>query len=194
MKKPHGIFCMEGDWEEDLRDASSVEPVLELLKRSSYMKPPFIRRDVGTEKEFMHYLGKWTEKKYQNYPILYLAFHGEAGLLDLLSMQTITLDELEIALKGKCKGRVIYFGTCKTMDVSSKRLNKFLQTTGAVAVCGYTDYVDWMTSASLDLFILAHMQDYSISVRGMKKVESVLKAKAKRLSKHLGFFMKIRGS
>ena len=50
--KVKGIFCLEGDWERDLRSRTSVSPELELLEKSNHPKVPYIRRDVGTVTEF----------------------------------------------------------------------------------------------------------------------------------------------
>ena len=45
--KHKGVFCLEGDWETDLKGRTTVTPVLELLERSHY---PAIRsiRPIGS--------------------------------------------------------------------------------------------------------------------------------------------------
>ncbi len=78
-----GVFCLEGDWEKDLKSRTSIGPQLELLERSGYPSVPYIRRDVGTLTEFDYYLGRWTVKKYDRYPILYLGFHCKSGALSV---------------------------------------------------------------------------------------------------------------
>jgi hypothetical protein len=58
-----GVFCLEGDWEKNLKSRTSIGPVLELLETSGYPSVPYIRRDVGTRTEFDYYLGRWTLKR-----------------------------------------------------------------------------------------------------------------------------------
>ena len=58
-----GVFCLEGEWDRDLRQRMSVEPVLELLERIRLAR--YIHRDVATITEFEYYLKKWGQKGYQ---------------------------------------------------------------------------------------------------------------------------------
>ena len=38
--KTKGVFCLEGDWEPNLKSKTSIGPVLELPKTSSYPSAP----------------------------------------------------------------------------------------------------------------------------------------------------------
>ena len=49
MRKP-GVFGLEGDWNHDLRDNPTVEPILQLLY--SFGGVEYIHRDIGTRPEF----------------------------------------------------------------------------------------------------------------------------------------------
>ncbi len=62
-----------------MRRRRSVLPMLEYLERLSEIKA--IHRDVSTRAELEHYLGKWAQKRYDDYPILFLATHGDKGEL-----------------------------------------------------------------------------------------------------------------
>ena len=65
-----GIFCLEGDW-GNMRDRTSIEPMLEMLNRKYNSKVKCICRDVATVPEFMHYLKKWKQKSFADHPIIY---------------------------------------------------------------------------------------------------------------------------
>ncbi|MCK4680940.1 hypothetical protein KAT82_07415, partial [bacterium] len=69
-----GIFCIEGLWDPDLRVSSSVEPLLDLLNLNALIS--YIHMDAATHEEFEFYVKKWMQKRYDGYPILYIASHG----------------------------------------------------------------------------------------------------------------------
>jgi len=196
MANAKGIFCLEGDWSGDLRKPSSVEPILQLLRRWGPYYVPFIRRDVGTAEELAYYLGKWTQRRHERFPILYLAFHGDNGSIHVgdqrRSQGVVTLELLEELLAGRCKGRIIYFASCATLSARSSRLNGFLKQTGALAVCGYRDEVDWLRGAALELLVLAAMQDNAFTVGGVRAMARRVQRQAGYLARELGFRMIIR--
>jgi len=150
MAKP-GVFCIEGNWiVERLQEQATVRPILELLGDDGYK---FVHREVGTKADLEYYLSQWRLKKYKNFPVLHLAFHGEPGTIEI-GKQVVDIDEISAALAGACAGRVIIFGTCATVDVSTKRLRKFLKETGAIAICGYKGYVNWIQSTAFELALI----------------------------------------
>jgi hypothetical protein len=156
-KKVNAIFCLEvGDWWGDLKKPSSVKPILELLSQSHNSNVPYIHRDVGTRPELEHYLSLWTKRAYQRYRILYLSFHGLPGEIGDWGKVIINLDELEELLRGKCKGRVIHFGSCTTLALHGNRINRFVRETQALAVSGYTEWVDWNQSSAFEILLLSH--------------------------------------
>jgi hypothetical protein len=190
-KQVKGIFCLEGDWDLDLRSRATVEPVLQLLERSNDPPIPHIRRDVGTTDEFEYYLRIWTQRKYSKYPILYLGFHGKPDLIYVGRgrASTVSLDWLAQRLSGKCKGRVIHFGTCGTLDTHGQRLNSFLRQTGAIAVCGYREDIDWMHSAAFEIILLGAFQKNAITRAGMRAIQKRVKREASGLARDLAFRM-----
>lgn len=188
--KSKGVFCLEGDWELDLRSKRSVQPVLQLLEHSGFPTVPSIRRDVGTVEELDHYLAKWHQSRYGKYPILYLAFHGDPGMLYVSGARTtVDLDWLEDRLQGRCKKSVIHFGSCATLDVHGHRLNRFLDRTGALAVCGYKAEVDWMTSAAFEILMIRAFQEFSMTRQGMAAVSRSIHRDLPELAKNLSFHM-----
>ena len=192
-KWTRGIFCLEGEWNDSLERPSSVEPVLEILNKSSQGLVPYIRRDIGTMEEFGFYLDKALQARYKKYPILYLAFHGEKGQIlvgdQRKSESKVTLGVIEGLLAGRCKGRIVHFGACDTMDVHGRELNRFLRITGALAVSGYTKSVDWIRSAAFDMLLLDAMQYSAFNRRGILAMQKRIKRDAPYLAQDLGFRM-----
>jgi hypothetical protein len=190
-----GVFCLEGDWEKDLKSKTSMGPVLELLEKSSYPSVPFIRRDVATLTEFDYYLGRWRLKKYDRYPILYLGFHGNPGALRVGygRRKGVDLAWLEERLEGACKRRIIHFGSCGTLDIHGNRIRSFLERTGALAVCGYKSDVDWMLSAAFEIVLFYELQYNTLTRQGMAAVKRRVEAQASHLARSLEFRMVIAG-
>ena len=79
MQITKGVFCLEGDWWNDLKHQSTIQPILELLDQRETHHARHIHRDVATAEEFDHYLLKWTQSQFSSLPILVLAFHGRKG-------------------------------------------------------------------------------------------------------------------
>jgi hypothetical protein len=186
-----GVFCLEGDWEPDLRVRTSVLPVLELLEKANEPSIPFIRRAIGTISGFEYYLEKWTQKKYVSFPILYLGFHGDPGVLYVGEKKTqpVSLDWLEERLAGKCKKRIIHFGACGTLATHGNRLRTFFQRTQALAISGYRMDVDWVLSAAFEIVLLSEMQENALTRAGMAAVYRRVKARAGSLARDLEFRM-----
>jgi hypothetical protein len=191
--KTKGVFCLEGDWEPNLKSKTSIGPVLELLETSSYPSVPYIRRDVGTLTEFNYYLGRWTLKKYDHYPILYLGFHGSPGMLHIGYGHGagMNLKELGERLEGKCKKRIIHFGSCGTLDVHGATVRSFIKRTQALAVCGYKSEVDWMLSAAFEIILFYELQFNAPTKPGMAAVRKRVRAQAFNLARKLKFRMVI---
>lgn len=149
-----GIFCLEGEWDRDLRQRLSVEPVLELLERLRIAR--YIHRDVATVSEFEYYLKKWGQKGYGDFEILYLAMHGDMGTLHL-GKDSLTLSRLAELIQGKAANRIIYFASCSTMLEDEGALKEFVKSTGARAAIGYWLDIDWLDSAGFEVFLLERL-------------------------------------
>lgn len=166
----NGVFCLEGFWYNDHRDKTTVYPILDLANR--YYNVPFLHHKCGTKQEFIFSLKRWKTKSFhKKYPLLYLAFHGCNGMLKI-GEEEITLNELEELLGDKCPGAVIYFSSCETLNVDRKKLLNFLERTKALAILGYRQKVNWLTSAFFDILLLDHLQKHpydSIGIASMKK-------------------------
>lgn len=154
----NGIFCLEGEWESDLRKRDSVLPVLELLERLGKIK--FIYRDAATTEEVKGYLTKWGQSRYDEYPVLYLATHGDKGQLKWGARQWMSLDSLAESLPASARGCWIYLGSCLTL-FEPKDVRRFVDQTGVEAVLGYRKSVDWIESAAFDVILLSAMANHA---------------------------------
>ena len=194
-KSIKGIYCLEGDWVIDMKKVATIEPALELLKKWPDLYVQYIHRDIGTRHELEHYLTKWTTNKYSDYPILYLAFHGREGNIEFGDKRKpeniLYLKDLSELLSNKCKGRIIYFGSCSTLGDHGKRIRKFLNETGALAVCGYRKEIDWLISTAFDLMFFRQAQFNAFTVSGARAIEKKLNEKTRDLKNQLGFHMVI---
>jgi len=152
------IFCIEGDWENDLRKKSSIVGILDLLHKVNNVE--YIQdRNCSTKQEFISRLNQFKESKYKTYNILYLAFHGSSSTIHLGS-ETIDLDEIQEILQDSLQGKIIYFGSCKTLKIKKEKINEFVDITKANCLVGYTKDIDFIEGTALDLLFFAKAQQY----------------------------------
>ena len=151
-----GIFCLETVW-YDSKDQTSIRPVLELL-RDSYLGVPFIHRNAVTLDAFKYHVAEWLGEDSKEFPILYLAYHGDAGYLQLNEDTGLKLPEIARILRGGCENRLVHFASCSTLNVSDDELACFADETAASAVSGYKKEVDWSASTAFELMYLESLQ------------------------------------
>lgn len=190
------VFCLEGDWSNNSKQPCSSKPVFDLLGQTN-PRFRYVHRVVETPGEFEHLIKKWTQKRYDDYPVLWLAFHGDRR--EGLSLgdqrrrdRTVSLDHLRQLLTGKCHNRYIHFSSCSVLDVHGHTLNSFLRDTDAIAVSGYEEDVTWMPSAVMEVLLLDEYQRVSRGVRSAHAVKSRMQQVARSLTKNLGFRMVVR--
>jgi hypothetical protein len=166
-----GIYCIEGLWDHgNIQDQSTVLPILDLLEKRGYCN--YIYHDCATKSELEYFLEKWKHKTVNNkYPILYLAFHGDPGYIFLTHEDKYSLTELANYLGDKCTGKIVYFGSCSTLKIDKRRINSFLEKTGAIAAIGYKTDIDWIQSTACDLFVLEALQSEMLDTKGIKKMQ-----------------------
>ncbi len=152
------IFCLEGDWDKDLRKKSSVRAALVFM--SQVYGVDFIHRHCGTKAEIEYYLSVWKQKRYEEYSIVYFAFHGEPYNIKVGRRFKMNLDELADILENSCKDKIIHFGSCRTLDINNEKIRGFLRKTQALCVCGYRSDVEFIESTVFDLLLLNKFQDY----------------------------------
>lgn len=152
--KRAGIFCLEAEWDSDLRRRVSVLPLLELVETLRIAKT--IHRDVATVDELGYYLKKWGQNRYDEYGVLYLAGHGNAACLHL-GRDSVDMESLAELLSGCVRNRVVYFGSCLTMAQEDDELKGFVRAIGANAVVGYARTIAWLDSAAFELLLLERL-------------------------------------
>ena len=163
-----GVFCIETAFWFGPTDNTSMRPMLQWLHDVYDM--PFLHRDAVSREELFRYLDVWGnmktgtgQKDRHQYPILILAFHGDANGIhvsgDGEDEDLVRLDEIADFLEGRCANKIIHFASCSTISVSNMEIGEFLEKTNASAVSGYAKEVDWTWSMAMDLLYLQAIQD-----------------------------------
>lgn len=149
---PLRLACFEADWASSFEDRQSVLPIMELLERQDWIR--FFHRRVATEEQFVADVTKWSkQKRYARYRVAYIGAHGDHGKLAIDRSEGFSLERLhELDLSG----RVVYLASCssdtsKGLDVLSRLRGE----TGARAVLGFTEPIDWIESAAFDMLLLS---------------------------------------
>ena len=192
--KRKGIYCIEGLWEpQNIADKSTVLPILDLLEKCSYCD--YIYHDCASQAELEFYLEKWKTKAVNTkFPILYLAFHGESGCIFLNNKDKYSINALADFLENKCSGKVIYFGSCSTLNMDRRKIKAFLNKTGALATIGYKSDIDWIQSTACDLFVFDALQKDKLDSKGIEKIYKNIKSEYGNLHKILGLSIVINNS
>ena len=101
-----GIFCLETHW-WGVKGKTTIEPMLRLLETLAGCNAPYRHYDVGTREEFDFYLKKWRGTTFNDFPILYLSFHGAPGELHVGEGRdkSLSLEDLAERLDGGCRRR-----------------------------------------------------------------------------------------
>ena len=191
------IYCLEGDWWGDPKKPSTVRPIFDLLAQA-YPNLRYTHRSIGTREEFDHALESWTQRKYADFPILYLAFHGNPNILFVGDRRKakgrVSLDAIAERLEGHCHDRLIHFGSCKTLHCSPRNLTSFLKRTKALAVSGYRTDINWLLSASFEVYLLGAMHEATLSLRGARQLTERVRQVSRPLARQLGFRMVVRAA
>lgn len=156
-RKMQSIFCIEGEWSSRLEDGRSVRPLLETLHQVGQID--FAYRQIDSLDGLSMMLKRWTQKQYARYGVGYIALHGDPGQV-WVGKHCVSLEELGEMLGGRCSGRILYFGSCGTLNVEQERVDAFRKATGARAVVGYRGDIDWLESAAFELLLLESLTYY----------------------------------
>ncbi len=188
MKK--GIYCLEGLWDQKLKDKSTVQPILELLEKSGICQHMF--HSCATKDELEFFLKKWKQKTFnKKFPILYLAFHGSKGNILITNKKPYTLTELGTILEGSCSGKVVFFASCETLNTDERKIQAFLRQTNAIAAVGYKQEVEWMLATAFELLVLDAFQQDRFDSKGILNIESKIKSAYGKLHQLVFFRMVI---
>ncbi|MEU4455265.1 hypothetical protein AB0F44_28305 [Nocardioides sp. NPDC023903] len=182
----NGIFCLEGEWDSDLRKRTSVLPVLELLERLRAIK--VIHRKVATTGEVEHYLDLWGQARYDDYLVLYLAAHGEKGLLNWSKGNDTSLNDLAEVLGDSARNCYIHLGSCLT-PFNENDARTFVEKTGVRALLGYRTEVGWIESAAFETLLLPMLAEYAPTKKTAKTFFKSMMGLQSDLARRLKFVM-----
>lgn len=167
-----GIYCIEGIWNEsNIRDKSTVLPILDLLNKRNICD--YIYHDCATEEELAFFIKKWKRNDIRSkYPVLYFAFHGKKGAIQLNNKKFYGLDSLAELLGKSASGKLIHFGSCSTLKLKPEAIQDFLYKTEAIAVIGYKKDIDWLLSTAFDALIFEAIQYHPLDNKGIKNIKA----------------------
>lgn len=172
------IFCLEGDWSKNLKKQTGVLAVLMFLKQNRDIN--YIHRHCGTVENLKYYLQTAREKKYKNYSIIYLAFHGKPGEI-LIGKDRISLDQLAEMLGPDCHNKVIHFGTCHTLNTDLRNIKRFLKKTNALCVCGFGKEIPFVEGSVFDILLIDMMQEFRNVGTVLNRIKKYYSSLAKKL-------------
>lgn len=165
---PKKIFCVEADWNFQKAKNCSIKGVLDFLKSCDEI-PGYVRIYCSSMHELKTALKRFAKMKQPAKPqILYIACHGSTGAIEF-DGELLELEELGDILAGafgSARKGVIVFGSCSTASAYQKRLKNFLEKTGAFAVVGYTNDVDFSYSTAFEMLLLRELQKNDFSMKG----------------------------
>ncbi|MEO0312400.1 MAG: hypothetical protein RIQ89_2057 [Bacteroidota bacterium] len=174
------VFCLEGDWNQDLRKKSSMVAALDFLQTNCGIK--YIHKTCGTKENLKYYLQLWKQQRYRDYNIAYLAFHGQKEVVKV-GDDYLNLEEMAEVLNGSCVDKIIHFGSCNTLDTDERKIKKFLSTTRALCICGFRSDIDFLESSVFDMLLMQKFQEF----KDVKAVERDLKKNYRKLMTNLNF-------
>jgi hypothetical protein len=165
--KKSNIFCLEGEWNDNLKHKSSILPALELLELNNGIKT--IYRTFATKEEFNQRVSTVLINKPINrgFDIIYLAFHGSTNKIHLED-DSYTLETLAEKFENKLEHKIIHFGSCKTLSISKERAQFFLDKTKALAISGYQSNIKFISSTVVDVLYFEICQHF----KDIKAIES----------------------
>lgn len=175
------IFCLEGEWDKSLKPKYSVESYLKYLDEAFSVR--YIYRKVNSSVSLQKYLNTIGTKKYQDYKVVYFAFHGDPRGIELDHSEFLDFDQLAKIAGDSFQDRIIHFGSCRTLLGSESKILEFKKMTGARIISGYTRSVDFFDSSLLDMAFLKNVVEYDRPGH----IENWIKEKYPRLSEDLGF-------
>jgi hypothetical protein len=158
-KNPKNIFCLEGDWNNNLKHKSSILPALQLLELNIGIET--IYKTCASFEEFEVRLNQILadKRKYNSFEIIYLAFHGRKNHI-IIGEGEYSLEDIAKTFEGRLDNKMIHFGSCKTLSIDKEQANYFLEITGAKAISGYGKNVDFISSTVVDILFFEMCQKF----------------------------------
>ncbi len=188
------IICIETefDFQKDfLEEPFTSEPILQFLQSCNNIK--YIYRHVATKNELRFYLNKISAKRFDPYSICYFSAHGNTQGIYLVGegkrkdngKNFISIDELADLAGDAFYGKVLHFGSCRTLLGSADAILEFKDRVGATLVSGYRKSVDSVQCAIMDMAYFDLLQNREIL--GATSVTNSLRRSYSSLMDELGF-------
>lgn len=166
---PKRILCLETDWginnsSRRLVDSATVKPLFDFISNCSYLNFKVTYKTVSTVEELRFLLSQMRKNQNNDFDIVYFAFHGDKGKIQLFEKKDIntyskwvSLEELSEMAEGCLSGKKVMFGSCSTLSAAESRIDSFMEQTGAIMVSGYKKIVDYVKSSILDLALISEI-------------------------------------
>lgn len=161
------IYCLEGNWNKNPHSNQSIKPILDLL--FIFSKTKYIYRKCPTKEEFIKGLKAFTQKRYSNYTVLYIAYHGRKNRI-YFGKEFITLKEIADILEGKLNGKIVHFGSCSTLDTTENNITYFINTTGCSFISGYKKDITYIESNAFELLYFNVLNTYRTYITIKKNI------------------------
>lgn len=174
------IYCLEGNWDKHPKSKQSIKPILELLLTFSKVK--YIYKKCATKEDFTKGLKLFVQKRYSNYTVLYIAYHGRKNRI-YFGREYITLKEIAKILDGKLKNKIVHFGSCSTLNTTEKNISDFIRCTKCNFISGYKKDVEYIASTAFELIYFEVLQ----YCNNLNKVKKIITQKYSPLVKNLRF-------
>ncbi len=171
------IFCIEGDWEENLSNQTRVVEGLSYLKNVTRIN--FIHKNCSLKNQFETYLNKALN--YKSYNILYIAFHGSKNKLHFDNNEFVTLEMLGNILEGKLENKFLHFGSCQFLNQSPEKIKHFINQTGVKIITGYKKDIDFFRSTTFDLIYFNELNSKQKSVYALKEINKTYESLINKL-------------
>ena len=155
--KQRYIYCLEGNWSKHPHSNQSIRPILDLL--FTFSKTKYIYRRSFTKEDFIKKLQAFTQKRYSNYTVLYIAYHGRKNRI-CFGKEHITLKEIADVLEGKLDGKIVHFGSCSTLNTTEKNITDFIKRTGCSFISGYKKDIPYIESSAFELLYFNILNTY----------------------------------
>jgi len=132
-------------------------------------------------------LKRWKTKAIKdNFPILYFAFHGKKGSIQLNNdKKGMTLEDIAEILDGVCANKILFFASCDTLAIPEDRAQAFLAKTNALAAIGYKSEVDWMMATAFELLVLDKLREGYFDTRGISEIKKEIETNFKSIRTRL---------
>ncbi len=163
------IYCIEGNWNKHPHSNQSIKPILDLLFTFSKIK--YIYKKCITKRDFIKGLQSFTQKRYSNYTVLYIAYHGRKNRI-CIGNEYITLKEIADVLEGKLNGIIVHFGSCSTLNTTEKNITDFIKRTGCALISGYKKDVPYIDSSAFELLYFNVLNTYKTYTSIKKNIVS----------------------